>query len=89
MRYVGGVRCLLLPADCERRYETSSTKQPFLDGQARSGDGTLPYSSMAYAREWQKQPGANVDIIGTEWRRTEAELLLTMAQRWKELTIER
>ena len=48
-------------------YETSDTSQPFLDGACRSGDGTLPYSSMAYARVWQQQEGGNVDIIGACW----------------------
>eukprot|EP01094_Clydonella_sp_ATCC50884_P019594 TRINITY_DN3870_c0_g1_i2.p1 TRINITY_DN3870_c0_g1~~TRINITY_DN3870_c0_g1_i2.p1 ORF type:complete len:791 (-),score=263.20 TRINITY_DN3870_c0_g1_i2:193-2565(-) len=47
-------------------YEISDTPQPFLEGASRSGDGTLPYSSMAYARVWQQEEGANVDIIEVE-----------------------
>eukprot|EP01094_Clydonella_sp_ATCC50884_P022494 TRINITY_DN5186_c0_g1_i2.p1 TRINITY_DN5186_c0_g1~~TRINITY_DN5186_c0_g1_i2.p1 ORF type:complete len:1026 (-),score=294.33 TRINITY_DN5186_c0_g1_i2:182-3052(-) len=47
-------------------YETSDTAQPMLEGNARSGDGTLPYSAMAYARTWQRDDHGHVDIIEIE-----------------------
>jgi len=35
-------------------YETRSTPQPVINGKNRSGDGTVPYCSLAYAKVWQR-----------------------------------
>ena len=43
-------------------FETFNTKQPILGNRRCSGDATLPYASMAYAREWRKA-GVDVDVI--------------------------
>jgi len=35
-------------------YETKDTKQNMLKGKQRSGDGTVPYASLAYCKKWRK-----------------------------------
>lgn len=44
-----------------KRYETSQTTQK-IDGTQNSGDGTVPYASLVYFKEWQKNPPANTII---------------------------
>ena len=48
-------------------YETKSTPQPVLKGKGTaSGDGTVPYCSLSYCKNWQSYDDINVDVIEVE-----------------------
>lgn len=50
-------------------YETKETKQNVLKGKQRSGDGTVPYASLAYCKKWSKEIDVKVaEIDGAEHR---------------------
>ena len=50
-------------------YETKDTKQACLGGEARGGDGTVPYPSMSYCKKWKNSINVKVvEIEGAEHR---------------------
>lgn len=44
-------------------YETKDTKQNMLKGKPRSGDGTVPYASLAYCKKWRKEIKVRVEEL--------------------------
>uniref|UniRef100_A0A7S4MD71 Lecithin:cholesterol acyltransferase n=1 Tax=Vannella robusta TaxID=1487602 RepID=A0A7S4MD71_9EUKA len=44
-------------------FETSTTPQPCLEGEPASGDGTVPYYSLSYCKNWKHSTDVNVEII--------------------------
>eukprot|EP01094_Clydonella_sp_ATCC50884_P018051 TRINITY_DN3267_c0_g1_i1.p1 TRINITY_DN3267_c0_g1~~TRINITY_DN3267_c0_g1_i1.p1 ORF type:complete len:1413 (+),score=388.34 TRINITY_DN3267_c0_g1_i1:156-4394(+) len=50
-------------------YESKDTRQNCLKGKQRSGDGTVPYASLAYCRRWAKDVNVRIaEIEGAEHR---------------------
>lgn len=50
-------------------YENKDTRQNSLKGKPRSGDGTVPYASLAYCRRWAKDVNVRIaEIEGAEHR---------------------
>ena len=50
-------------------YEHKNTRQNALKGKRCSGDGTVPYASLAYCRKWSKEVNIRIaEIEGAEHR---------------------
>jgi hypothetical protein len=47
-------------------FETKDTRQNCLKGKKRSGDGTVPYASLAFCKHWNGQNGCKVKIAEVE-----------------------